>query len=66
MRGLSEMSDYDFLTLTEVAAWLRIDRHKVTELGIPYFDWGRKSKRFVRTDVLAWLEKQRKRKGKAA
>ncbi len=61
------MTDYDFLTLAEVAAWLRIDRHKVMALEIPCFDWGRKSKRFVRKDVITWLEQQRngKQKGKA-
>lgn len=56
--------DYEFLTLEEVAAWLKIDRHKVRALGIPCFPWGRKSLRFLRADVIAWIEQQRK--GRAA
>jgi hypothetical protein len=51
---------YEFLTLNEVAAALRIDRHKVRKLGIPCFDWGRKSKVYLKADVVGWIEQQRK------
>jgi hypothetical protein len=57
---------YEFLTLNEVAAFLRVDRHKVRKLGIPYFDWGRKSKVYLKSDVIAWIEEQRQQRKRTA
>jgi len=48
------------LTRDEVAAWLKVKPRQVERLGVPCLDLGRKTKRYVTKDVLAWLEAQRK------
>jgi hypothetical protein len=47
------------LTRAEVAAWLKIQPRQVERLGVPCLDLGRKTKRYLTKDVLAWLEAQR-------
>jgi hypothetical protein len=47
------------LTVAEVAAWLKIRPRQVQRLGIPCLDLGRKTKRYLARDVLAWLENRR-------
>jgi hypothetical protein len=47
------------LTRSEVSAWLKIKPRQVERLGIPCLDLGRKTKRYLGKDVLAWLEAQR-------
>lgn len=47
------------LTRNEVAAWLKIKPRQVKRLGVPCLDLGRKTKRYLGRDVLAWLEAQR-------
>lgn len=47
------------LTRAEVAAWLKVKPRQVERLGVPTLDLGRKTKRYVTRDVLAWLEAQR-------
>ncbi len=47
------------LTRADVAAWLKIKPRQVERLGVPCLDLGRKTKRYVRRDVLAWLERHR-------
>ncbi len=43
------------LTRAEVAAWLKIEPRQVDRLGVPVLNLGRKTKRYLRSDVLAWL-----------
>ena len=47
------------LTCAEVGAWLKIKPRQVQRLGIPCVDLGPKTKRYLATDVLAWLEARR-------
>jgi hypothetical protein len=42
------------------APWLKIHPRQVERLGIPCLDLGRKTKRYLRTDVSAWLESKRR------
>ena len=44
------------LTRDEVAAWLKINPRELDRLGVPRIDLGRKTKRYLVGDVLAWLE----------
>lgn len=48
------------LTRAEVAAWLKVKPRQVERLGVPHLDLGRKTKRYVARDVLAWLEAKRR------
>lgn len=50
----------DLLTIAEVAALLRVSRWQVCTLGIPCLDIGHRTKRYFRSDVIAWLETQRR------
>lgn len=45
----------DVLTLQEVAEWLKISPRQVQRLGVPYIDLGERSRRYVATEVRAWL-----------
>lgn len=47
------------LTQAEAAALLKVAPRQLIRLGVPRLDLGRKTKRYVRKDVLAWLEAQR-------
>lgn len=47
------------LTRDEVAAWLKVKPRQVERLGVPCLDLGRKTKRYVAKDVLAWLQMKR-------
>jgi hypothetical protein len=49
------------LTRQQVADFLQVQRRQVERLGVPCLNLGRKTKRYVREDVLAWLEAQRRR-----
>jgi hypothetical protein len=48
------------MTRIEVAAWLKVKPRQVERLGVPHIALGRKTVRYLRADVLAWLERQRK------
>ena len=48
------------LTRDEVAAWLKVRPRQVERLGVPCFDMGRKTKRYLGRDVLEWLEELRR------
>ena len=48
------------LTRDEVAAWLKINPRELDRLGVPRIDLGRKTKRYLVRDVLAWLERYRR------
>ena len=54
------------LTPKEVAAWLKVRARHLGVLGVPYLDWGHKTKRYLAKDVQAWLEAQRHSHGPAA
>ncbi len=47
------------LTRADVAAWLKIKPRQVQRLGIPFFDLGLKTKRYLAKDVLTWLDSRR-------
>lgn len=49
----------DVLTRDEVAAWLKIQPRQLGRLGVPCLCLGRKTLRYLRSDVQAWLEAQR-------
>lgn len=49
----------DVLTRDEVAAWLQVRPRQLERLGVPCLALGRKTLRYLRADVLAWLEAQR-------
>src|SRR5262245_55609822 len=46
-------------TRAEVAAWLKIKPRQVERIGVPFLSLGRKTKRYLRDDVLTWLDRQR-------
>ena len=49
----------DILTRDEVAAWLKVEPRQVERLDVPCLRLGRKTLRYLRADVLTWLEAQR-------
>lgn len=46
-------------TRREVAAWLKVRPRQVERMGVPCLDLGRRTKRYLGRDVLAWLERLR-------
>lgn len=52
--------DTPVMTREEVAAWLKVRPREVERLGVPCIPLGRKTVRYLRDDVLAWLEQQRR------
>ena len=51
-----DISPETILTRDEVAKWLKVNPRQVDRLGVPRIDLGRKTKRYLVRDVLAWLE----------
>ena len=50
----------EILTREETAAWLKVRPRQLDRLGVPYLDLGSpKSRRYLRSDVLAWLTAKR-------
>lgn len=49
----------DVMTREQVAAFLQVRPRQVERLGVPGIVLGRKTVRYIRRDVLRWLEKQR-------
>lgn len=49
----------EILTREQVARWLQVRPRQVERLGVPCLPLGRKTVRYFRSDVLAWLEEQR-------
>lgn len=47
------------LTRDQVAAWLQIKPRQVERLGVPCVRLGARTLRYVRADVLRWLERQK-------
>ena len=60
MKATLPAPDVTIMTRQEVAAWLKVKPRQVERLGVPCMALGRKTVRYVRADVLAWLEAQRK------
>ena len=56
----SLITDTTVMTQIEVAAWLKLKPRQVARLGVPCLPLGRKTLRYLRSDVLAWLEQQRR------
>ncbi len=54
------------LTRQQVADFLQVRPRQVERLGVPCLNLGRKTKRYVREAVLAWLEAQRRLHERAA
>lgn len=54
----------EVLTRDEIAAWLKVRPRQVERLGVPCIHLGRKTLRYLRADVLAWLESQRPGSGR--
>lgn len=48
------------LTAADVAAWLKITPRQVQRVGIPCVRVGPRTRRYLGSDVLAWLETQRR------
>ena len=56
---LSREAPDAILTRDEVAAWLRVRPRQVERLGIPCIALGHRTKRYLASDVRAWLEQRR-------
>lgn len=52
----------EILTRDEVARWLKLKPRQVERLGVPSIPLGRKTVRYLRADVLTWLQRHRTRK----
>lgn len=48
----------EILTRDEVARWLKVKPRQIDRLGVPCIPLGRKTLRYRRCDVLAWLVAQ--------
>jgi hypothetical protein len=48
------------LTQKQVAEWLQLRPRQLERLGVPCLNLGHKTKRYLRQDVLAWLNTQRR------
>jgi hypothetical protein len=48
------------MTPEEVAAWLHIEKRQLERYRIPCLCLGHKTRRYLKSDVLEWLAKQRK------
>lgn len=56
----STPTDTTIMTAIEVASWLKVKPRQVERLGVPCIPLGRKTVRYLKADVLAWLQQQRK------
>lgn len=56
----STSTDDTVMTQIEVAAWLKVKPRQVERLGVPSIPLGRKTVRYLRADVFAWLQQQRR------
>lgn len=55
-------SEYEVLTKQQVADWLKVRPRQLDRMGVPCLDWGHKTKRYVKGDVLAWIDAKRRSK----
>jgi hypothetical protein len=44
------------MTREEVAEWLKVKPRQLDRMGVPVIDLGHKTKRYLRQNLLAWLE----------
>lgn len=51
----------DVMTREQVAEWLQIRPRQVERFGIPCLALGRKTVRYLRSDVAVWLTQHRKK-----
>jgi hypothetical protein len=49
------MTTTDVLTREQVAAWLQVHPRQIERLGVPCLSLGVRTKRYLRTDVEAWM-----------
>jgi len=56
----SPPTDTTIMTALEVATWLKVKPRQVERLGVPCLALSHKIRRYLKGDVLAWLEQQRK------
>lgn len=54
-------TDTTIMTPSECAAWLKVRPRQLSRLGVPSLPFGRKTVRYLKSDVLAWLNAQRPR-----
>jgi hypothetical protein len=60
MKATATAPDHTIMTRDEVAAWLKVRPRQVERMGIPCIPLGRKTVRYVKEDIVAWLDQQRK------
>ncbi len=63
MTGVSTEDRYQLgrlLTRQQVAEWLQVKPRQLDTMGVPCIDLGHKTKRYLVSDVLAWLDTQRR------
>jgi hypothetical protein len=53
----------ELLTPAEVGRWLRLRPRQLVRYGVPHLRLGRRTVRYVRADVEAWLVQQRRLDG---
>lgn len=61
--GIKATDTAIIMTRVEVANWLKVAPRQLERLGVPCLSFGRKTKRYLRADVSAWLERQRTPRG---
>jgi hypothetical protein len=53
-------TDTTIMTRREIADWLKVKPREVERLGVPCIPLGRKTVRYLKADVLQWLQGQRR------
>ena len=53
----------ELLTPPEVGRWLRLRPRQLVRYGVPHLRLGRRTVRYLRADVEAWLAQQRRLDG---
>lgn len=54
----------EVLTLEQVADWLQIKPREVVRLGVPCARLGHRTLRFVKAEVVKWLQEKTQQKGR--
>lgn len=49
----------EILTRDEVARWLKVKPRQLERMGVPVVHLGHRTIRYLRSDVLAWLQAKR-------
>ena len=50
------LSDSEVMTREDVARWLKVRPRQLDRLGVPAVKFGRRTVRYFRADVAAWLD----------